>query len=530
MDRKKWASALCAAAAIAAVGPVSGASAAVTAPHNVTALYNTSGLELSGYPAGAQLTAQVVRNGVTIGTASGAASAGGILDVNPTACWDTWTPEILPGDTVRVTGAGVADTTVVQNITAGAPVQSGANIVVHGTASDAAGNPLPLAEIENRLQAKSLFAKNGRKTLRAIGAGGGDGTISYDAPGSTAWTATYSGLSAADQQLALGALSRGIWQNAAANEVTIFDSPGGPGPAAPCTAPLARFAITGSTPSAVNRATLGLDNPATAQPLVLNGAASNASAVSVSIDDTNPATAPVVVSGTLSAPTGAQTWTASVPTAQLANLSDGTLTATATYTIATGTTTGVNLTIPKDTIAPAAPTASPAPGLFSSTQSLTLSDADATAKIRYTTDGTAPSPTSTLYGGPITVDFSRTIKAIAVDAAGNTSGAISGDWLITIPAGSKVAANLSGVSSTGKASLENKGGGSFLFLLEILKAPANSTLNVFIDGRQVTTVRTDATGSGKLQLTNAAAPPARKGSSIQVKTATGTVVTSGNFA
>src|SRR5919199_1628497 len=346
MDRKKWASALCAAAAIAAVGPVSGASAAVSAPHNVTALYNTSGLELSGYPAGAQLTAQVVRNGVTIGTASGAADAAGILDVNPTACWDTWTPEILPGDTVRVSGAGVADSTVVQNVTAGAPVQSGADIVVHGTASDAAGNPLPLAEIENRLQAKSLFAFNGRKTLRAAGAGGGDGTIGYDAPGSTAWAATYSGLGAADQQLVLG------------------------------------------------------------------GAASNASAVSVSIDDTNPATAPLVVSGTLSAPTGAQTWTASVPAAQLAGLSDGTLTATATYTIATGTTTGVNLTIPKDTVAPPAPTASPAPGLFSSTQSLTLSDADATAKIRYTTDGTAPSPTSTLYGGPITGDFSRTIKAV----------------------------------------------------------------------------------------------------------------------
>ncbi len=178
MDRKKWASALCAAAAIAAVGPASGASAAVSAPHNVTALYNTSGLELSGYPAGAQLTAQVVRNGVTIGTASGAADAAGILDVNPTACWETWTPEILPGDTVRVSGAGIADTTVVQNVTAGAPVQSGADIVVHGTASDAAGNPLPLAEIENRLQAKSAYAFNGRKVLRAIGAGGGDGTIS----------------------------------------------------------------------------------------------------------------------------------------------------------------------------------------------------------------------------------------------------------------------------------------------------------------------------------------------------------------
>jgi hypothetical protein len=527
---RKWLTALCAATALAATGPfASSAPAAVSAPHDVTALYNTSGVELTGYTPGARLTTEIVRNGVTIGTASGVADAAGVLDINPTVCWTSVTPEILPGDTVRVSGDGPVDTTVVQNITAGAPQRSGADIVVHGTASDAAGNPLPLAEIANRLIATTTFDANGRKTLRA-GGDDIDGTVTYDAPGSTAWTATYSGLSAADQQRALGAVSRGVWANAAEAEVTIFETPGAPGPQAPCTAPLARYAITGATPSALNRATLGLDNAATAKPLALTGAASNASAVSVSIDDTNPATAPVVVSGTLSAPTGAQTWTASVPAARLVGLSDGTLTATATYTIAAGTITGVNLTVAKDTVAPAAPTASPAPGLFTTTQNVTLRDADAGAAIRYTTDGTAPTATSPLYSAPISVAFSRTIKAIAIDAAGNTSAAMSGDWLITTPAGTKVAANLSGVSSTGKASLENKGAGSVAFLLEVVKAPANSTLNVFIDGRQVTTIRTDGAGGGKLSLTNAAAPPARRGSPIQVKTAAGAVVASGTFA
>jgi hypothetical protein len=107
---------------------------------------------------------------------------------------------------------------------------------------------------------------------------------------------------------------------------------------------------------------------------------------------------------------------------------------------------------------------------------------------------------------------------------------MSGDWLITTPVGTKVAANLSGAPASGKASLENKGAGSVAFLLEVVKAPANSTLNVFIDGRQVTTIRTDAAGGGKLSLTNAAAPPARRGSPIQVKTTAGAVVASGTFA
>jgi hypothetical protein len=58
---------------------------------------------------------------------------------------------------------------------------------------------------------------------------------------------------------------------------------------------------------------------------------------------------------------------------------------------------------------------SPAAGTYASAQEVTLSDADANAKIYYTIDGSTPSSSSTLYSGPIKVAISETIKAIAID-------------------------------------------------------------------------------------------------------------------
>jgi hypothetical protein len=67
-----------------------------------------------------------------------------------------------------------------------------------------------------------------------------------------------------------------------------------------------------------------------------------------------------------------------------------------------------------------APTISPGYGVFSSTQSVTMS-ADPGASIRYTTDGSTPSPTSTLYTGAISVTSSTTIKAIAIQSFGSSA-------------------------------------------------------------------------------------------------------------
>jgi hypothetical protein len=61
----------------------------------------------------------------------------------------------------------------------------------------------------------------------------------------------------------------------------------------------------------------------------------------------------------------------------------------------------------------ATPTASPAPGTYSATQSVTLSCATSGATIRYTTNGTEPTSSSTQYSTPISVSATTTIKAKA---------------------------------------------------------------------------------------------------------------------
>ena len=71
--------------------------------------------------------------------------------------------------------------------------------------------------------------------------------------------------------------------------------------------------------------------------------------------------------------------------------------------------------------AAAAPSFNPPAGTYSSTQSVTISDSDASAAIYYTTNGQTPTTASTLYSGPISVNANETIEAIAADPA-NWSG------------------------------------------------------------------------------------------------------------
>jgi hypothetical protein len=70
------------------------------------------------------------------------------------------------------------------------------------------------------------------------------------------------------------------------------------------------------------------------------------------------------------------------------------------------------------TIAPAAlpaPTFTPAAGSYTTSQSVTISDATAGTTIYYTTNGTTPTTSSNVYSGPVTVGSSETLEAIAVE-------------------------------------------------------------------------------------------------------------------
>ncbi|MHB1463276.1 MAG: chitobiase/beta-hexosaminidase C-terminal domain-containing protein [Armatimonadota bacterium] len=65
----------------------------------------------------------------------------------------------------------------------------------------------------------------------------------------------------------------------------------------------------------------------------------------------------------------------------------------------------------------ATPTFSPAPGTYSGTQSVSVSCATTGATIRYTTDGSEPTETSTQYTAPISVSTNKTVKARAFKTA-----------------------------------------------------------------------------------------------------------------
>lgn len=72
-------------------------------------------------------------------------------------------------------------------------------------------------------------------------------------------------------------------------------------------------------------------------------------------------------------------------------------------------------------------------GTYNGSQSLTLSDQTPGATIYFTTDGTTPTATSTVYSAPITVSSSETIKAIATASGYANSSNASAAYTINLP-------------------------------------------------------------------------------------------------
>jgi stage V sporulation protein SpoVS len=89
--------------------------------------------------------------------------------------------------------------------------------------------------------------------------------------------------------------------------------------------------------------------------------------------------------------------------------------------------TGVyTITLP----AAATPTMSPKPGSYSFTQSVVLSDTTPHAVLHYTTDGSTPTASSTVYRKPLQVNQSQTIRAIAVARGYSESEVATGAYTI----------------------------------------------------------------------------------------------------
>jgi Chitobiase/beta-hexosaminidase C-terminal domain/Legume lectin domain len=81
----------------------------------------------------------------------------------------------------------------------------------------------------------------------------------------------------------------------------------------------------------------------------------------------------------------------------------------------------------------ATPTFSPAAGSYTTTQSVSISFATSGATIYYTTNGTTPTTSSTPYTGPITVNTTETLEAIAVATGDADSPVASATYTIDPP-------------------------------------------------------------------------------------------------
>ena len=99
------------------------------------------------------------------------------------------------------------------------------------------------------------------------------------------------------------------------------------------------------------------------------------------------------------------------------------------FTGGTGGSTAIQNVLSWSYISPAVPAAapptfSPAAGPYTTAQSISIADATTGSTIYYTTNGTTPNTTSSVYSTPITVSATETLEAIAV-ATGYTNSTVS---------------------------------------------------------------------------------------------------------
>lgn len=416
---------------LAAGGLASPAQAAVTTvpdlPRNIVVFPERDFLVLEGYPAGIPVTVEVVRSGVVIGqaevlTGSGAESA----EINHPGgdCWLGATPDLRAGDEIRavesVAGDGerTGQGSHVIDVVAEQAVIEGGDVVVRGTARDQSGNPVPLDRIEQRIVNPDMvdIPSVGRRDIRATADGAELGTLSYDSPGGTRWTARYTGLTAEARQAAVEGQTRVLsWLETAADGeragITIYEVGEAAGPGMAECPPLAEYAVQHTAPATVNASTVGQD-------LVVHGTSYLAEAVTVTLDDDDPDTDPLLASTDAFDGVDFQAWSVTFDGTAVAALPDGRLSLTASYAVAGGSIAGRQLTTLKDVVAPAAPQVSPPGGSFDGPVKVAIT-AEPGAEVYVTLDGSDPTRRDMRYTGPVSVTADSTLRAIAFDAAGN---------------------------------------------------------------------------------------------------------------
>ncbi len=183
---------------------------------------------------------------------------------------------------------------------------------------------------------------------------------------------------------------------------------------------------TGYSTSAVASAAYTLNLPAS-PPVLSPAAGTYTSAQTVTITDTTPgATVYYTTNGT--APTTSSTkYTVPISVAATETIQ--------AIAVATGYSTSAVVSAAYTINLPASPPVlSPAAGTYTSAQTVTITDATANSTIYYTTNGTAPTTSSTKYTAPVSVAATETIQAIAVATGYSTSAVVSTAYTINLPA------------------------------------------------------------------------------------------------
>ena len=132
----------------------------------------------------------------------------------------------------------------------------------------------------------------------------------------------------------------------------------------------------------------------------------------------------------------------------------------------------IDLTVPTTTAAPKG-------GLYDSTQTVSLTTDDPTAKIYYTLDGSSPSSLSQLYSKPIIINQDVTLKFSAIDPSGNQEPAKSEIYTV-------VPLKTSAYPTGGAYSSDQ--------FVSLASNTANATIYYTIDGTTPTKTSTKYTG------------------------------------
>ncbi|CAN5174258.1 hypothetical protein BH20ACT16_BH20ACT16_02560 [soil metagenome] len=405
---------------------------------SVLLFHNIDFVGVFGYAPGSPVRVEVVRAGHVVGAVTAAAvvtAEGPGLEVNhgpvgtarPGDCWENFTPDVRPRDKIVVTGDGGQDVVFVDDIeiTRGAYSPSADelaadaslradDVVIEGHARYADGTPIAISALDSAEVRGDAGKTRAAPNVPLVRLGMDGWRAIYRAPGYGIFRGTGDRFSLLAGDHAIGYGHAPVPPPPVAQLVEGVGSGGGPAPGCEHVPAAPASAVTTLSDHVVNIAS---------GDLTVSGVADGGvQEVVVTLDAGPGGRGPLVVpvpGDRLAGAPAAQAWSVDVSREQLERLADGTLDVTAAFDGGAANT----ITIAKDVVAPAPIEATPAPGTYSERQFVTLTTGDSGDRIRYTRNGTAPTPASLEAGGSISVSTSQTLAALATDAVGN-AGAV----------------------------------------------------------------------------------------------------------